>query len=146
MKDLFSPLEVAGILDIHVKTVRRYLRDETIKGIKIGGSWKVSKEELGKLLDHPLDDETQYSEKSSMKGNEKIMKSLAVNIEVKSNIEGNTYAQALMKIINSNDYSNCKFKYDMHSHVAKFMLSGSTAYLNAMMNKIDEIEKRIEKQ
>lgn len=54
MKELYSPHEVAKILDVHVKTVRRYLRDGTIIGQKIGGSWKVSSEELKKQIDKKI--------------------------------------------------------------------------------------------
>ena len=74
MKKLFSPGEVANILDIHVKTVRRYLRDGTLKGIKIGGSWKISEEELEKSVEQSIIDGAIDSEEISMKENEKVMK------------------------------------------------------------------------
>ncbi|MCK5762020.1 MAG: helix-turn-helix domain-containing protein [Candidatus Izimaplasma sp.] len=143
MKELLSPGEVASILDIHVKTVRRYLRDKTLKGIKVGGSWKISKEELEMLLKHSIKDNFDGAKKLIMKGDNKVMKSLSVGVKVANVKEGNKYAQALMKIINSNEYSKCKFKYDMDGKVARFIFSGSTDYLNAMMSKIDEIEQSI---
>lgn len=46
IKEFYSPVEVANILGVHVKTIRRHLRENVITGQKIGGSWKVSKEEL----------------------------------------------------------------------------------------------------
>lgn len=143
MKELFSPGEVANILDIHVKTVRRYLRDKTLKGIKVGGSWKISKEELEALLKHSIKDNFEGAKKLIVKGNDRVMKSLSIGIKVANVKEGNKYAQELMKIINSNEYSKCNFKYDMDGKVAKFIFSGSTDYLNAMMNKIDEIEQTL---
>jgi len=142
MKKLYSPLEVVDILGIHVKTVRRLLRDGTLKGVKIGGSWKISKEELETLVDHTIA-ETKQNIEEIMKGNEKVMKLLTVNVKVKNTIEGNSYAQALMKVINSNKYSNCKFKYDMNGNIAKFVLTGPTDYLNAMMSTIDEVEQSL---
>lgn len=49
---LFSPKEVAEILGVDIYTVRRWLRDETMKGIKIGKGkhWRVTYEELQRVL------------------------------------------------------------------------------------------------
>lgn len=144
MKKLFSPGEVANLLDIHVKTVRRYLRDGTLKGIKIGGSWKISEEELEKSVEQSIIDGVIDSEEISMKENEKVMKSLSISIKVKNHFDGNTYAQALMKIINSDDYSECTFKYHLKGKLAEFVVSGPTDYLNAIMSKVDEIDKELQ--
>lgn len=141
MKELFSPQEVADVLDIHVKTVRRYLRDGTLNGIKIGGSWKVSKEELEILVDHSIPKSMEEKKDEFIKGDEKTMKSLTVDIKVKNQKEAFVYAQELMKVINSNVYTNCKFNYSMDNKMAKFLLQGSTSYLQAMMETIEKIEK-----
>ena len=40
--DLLSVQEVAGRLDITERTVYKYIKDERIQAVKIGGMWRVS--------------------------------------------------------------------------------------------------------
>ncbi|XMB85291.1 helix-turn-helix domain-containing protein [Mycoplasmatota bacterium WC44] len=140
MKELFSPQEVAMILDVHVKTVRRYLRDGTLKGIKIGGSWKVSLEELSKHLNDTIPSNFDDFDRHIKKGKGKIKRSLLIEIDVVSQVEANKFAQALMDIINSNEYSDCNFQYQLDNNVAKFIINGSREYLNSMMLAIEGFE------
>jgi len=48
----YSPKEVSEILGVHIYTVRRWLRDETINGVKIGEGkhWRVTQSELNRIL------------------------------------------------------------------------------------------------
>lgn len=42
--------EVSQITGMSVRTICKYLRQGTIKGVKISGSWRVSDESLTKYL------------------------------------------------------------------------------------------------
>ncbi|MEM7698706.1 MAG: helix-turn-helix domain-containing protein [Verrucomicrobiota bacterium] len=44
-KDL-TPAEIAREMQINEQVVRRYLREEYIKGYKCGGAWRVTREAL----------------------------------------------------------------------------------------------------
>jgi excisionase family DNA binding protein len=46
VEDLFTVEEVAAMLKVESTTVRRWLREEKIKGKKIGKSWRISEENL----------------------------------------------------------------------------------------------------
>ena len=50
MKKIFTPDQVAKELSISVRTVRKWLRDGKIRGVKIGKSWRVSEAELERLM------------------------------------------------------------------------------------------------
>ncbi|XMB66706.1 helix-turn-helix domain-containing protein [Mycoplasmatota bacterium zrk1] len=140
MKELYSPQEVAKILDVHVKTVRRYLRAGTIKGQKIGGSWKVSSDELKRHLDDTVPSNFEVFNVRTPKGQGKIKRSLLIEIDVVSQVEANKFAQALMEVINSNKYDDCNFQYHLDNYVAKFIINGSREYLNSMMLVIEGVE------
>lgn len=43
---IWTPPEVAKQLSIHVETVRDYLREEKIKGFKLGRVWRVRDSDL----------------------------------------------------------------------------------------------------
>ncbi len=43
---LLTSVQVAGRLQIHERTVTRWLRDGYLRGFKIGKEWRVSSEDL----------------------------------------------------------------------------------------------------
>lgn len=50
--ELLTPDEVAKILKVHSETVRRWLREGTLSGIKLGKSlrWRIKREELDRYI------------------------------------------------------------------------------------------------
>ncbi len=46
MEEYLSVEEAAKALGVHVETIRRWLRDGTIKGIKFGRLWRIKKTEI----------------------------------------------------------------------------------------------------
>ena len=125
------------ILDVHVKTVRRYLRDGTVKGQKIGGSWKVSKEVLKDYLDNRAP-ESMEDVFEKIKGTAKVKTCLMIDIDVTSAKEANGYANIFMTLINSNEYEFCRFQYQLEDNVAKFMVCGSFNFLKDAINALEE--------
>ncbi len=45
-QDYFTVAEAANILGIHIHTVQARLRDETLKGKKLGGIWRIYRNSL----------------------------------------------------------------------------------------------------
>lgn len=45
-KDLYSVTEVAGLLGLHVKTVRNYVRDGRLKSTRIGKQYRIARADL----------------------------------------------------------------------------------------------------
>ena len=43
--------DVAEIFNIHASTVKRLIYEGEIKAIKIGGQWKITEEEVQRLID-----------------------------------------------------------------------------------------------
>ena len=48
--ELLTVEEVANILRLNVRTIWRMLKDGRLKGIRLGGGWRIPKEELEKIL------------------------------------------------------------------------------------------------
>ena len=46
MEEYLSVEEAAELLDVHIETIRRWLRNGTIKGEKFGRLWRIRKAEL----------------------------------------------------------------------------------------------------
>lgn len=50
MDDFFTVEEFAKKFGVSIETVRRWLRTQRIKGIKLGRDWRIPKEEAEKGL------------------------------------------------------------------------------------------------
>lgn len=48
---LYTPKEVAKILQMHVDKVKVYLRSGELKGIKLGNRWRVDIRDLNDFID-----------------------------------------------------------------------------------------------
>lgn len=59
---LLSPHEAAELLGLHVRTVRRYIREGRLDAVRVGNRYRISRESLEALLDGPL--ETSHFEPS----------------------------------------------------------------------------------
>lgn len=49
-KLLYTVLEVANLLDLHVKTVRNYVREGKLKSTKVGKQYRIAQEDLSAFL------------------------------------------------------------------------------------------------
>ncbi|MFW6027034.1 MAG: helix-turn-helix domain-containing protein [Candidatus Woesearchaeota archaeon] len=48
---LLTVEQVAGMLQMNEEVIRRYLRDNKIKGFKVGRSWRVKEKDLNKFIE-----------------------------------------------------------------------------------------------
>jgi excisionase family DNA binding protein len=53
MEDILTPVQVAELLKIHVKTVYKLAKQGTLSGHRIGRSWRFSRRRLIELLSSP---------------------------------------------------------------------------------------------
>ena len=53
-KDLYSVEQVADLLNLHVKTVRNYVREGRLKAVRIGKQYRISGEDLAALTGRPV--------------------------------------------------------------------------------------------
>ncbi len=53
-QDLFSVMDIATRLNLHVKTVRNYVRDGRLKATRIGKQYRISRADLEVFTGHPM--------------------------------------------------------------------------------------------
>jgi excisionase family DNA binding protein len=53
-QDLYTADQVAGLLDLHVRTVRKYVRDGSLKAVRIGKQYRIAREDLEGFIGRPL--------------------------------------------------------------------------------------------
>jgi excisionase family DNA binding protein len=52
---LYSPHEAAELLGLHVRTVRRYIRDGRLDAVRVGNRYRIARESLEALVEGPLE-------------------------------------------------------------------------------------------
>ncbi|HEX3837501.1 MAG TPA: helix-turn-helix domain-containing protein [Steroidobacteraceae bacterium] len=52
--DLFSVFDIATRLNLHVKTVRNYVRDGRLKATRIGKQYRISRADVEAFTGHPV--------------------------------------------------------------------------------------------
>jgi excisionase family DNA binding protein len=53
-QDLFSVFDIATRLNLHVKTVRHYVREGQLKATRIGKQYRISRADLEAFTGHPV--------------------------------------------------------------------------------------------
>ncbi|MCP3135929.1 helix-turn-helix domain-containing protein [Pyxidicoccus xibeiensis] len=53
-QDFYTAEQVADLLDLHVRTVRAYVRDGRLKATRIGKQYRIAREAIEALTGHPL--------------------------------------------------------------------------------------------
>ncbi|MYZ36538.1 helix-turn-helix domain-containing protein [Streptomyces sp. MnatMP-M17] len=69
MWEFYSVEQVAGLLDLHVKTVRGYVRDGRLKATRVGKQYRVAREDLEAFTGSPAPPpvrRTRYAEVSAI--------------------------------------------------------------------------------
>ena len=52
-QDLYSVEQVADLLNLHVRTVRNYVRDGRLKAVRIGKQYRIAREDLATMTGRP---------------------------------------------------------------------------------------------
>lgn len=60
MKNYYSVNELAEILGVTTRSVRNYLREGKLQGVKVGGKWKFSEENLSEFLQFSLKNKPSF--------------------------------------------------------------------------------------
>jgi excisionase family DNA binding protein len=56
LADLLTVDQLAQILEMHPRTIRRYIRDHQLKASKVGGEWRIRKEDAELFIGGRLDE------------------------------------------------------------------------------------------
>jgi excisionase family DNA binding protein len=46
---LYTVEQIAGLLELHPRTIRRFIREGKLEAVKVGGEWRIREEDVEKL-------------------------------------------------------------------------------------------------
>ena len=148
MNDTFySVEELSHILNLHPKTVRRFIREGKIRGKKIGRAWKVHQDDLREFAHGELKtDEDKTVRNTQPPNRNRITVSAVVEVWEKEYEEASRISNSLIAMLNTKDPSWGETRYDLIYHPeigkARFILYGTPAFIGAVMNMFTIINKQ----
>jgi excisionase family DNA binding protein len=144
---LYSVDEIARFLDLHPKTVRRFIREGKIKARKIGRAWKIHQDDLREYAHGELAVEQEESGFSPDTGlQERISVSAVIEVHEGSRDEASRISNCLIAVLNCKDPSWGKSRYDFIYHPetrkARFILYGSPRFLKDILTAFETFADR----
>jgi excisionase family DNA binding protein len=136
-QELYSVDQVAQQLGLHVRTVRNYVRDGRLKAVRIGKQYRIAREHLEALTEHPADGSRTESETPRRH----VEVSSIVEIEGISFESASRVSNALMAAANGRPDAEESLRIDTISDRErarlKVILTGSIAATASLLKFID---------
>jgi len=145
--EFYSVEELAVILDLHPKTVQRFIREGKIRGRKIGRAWKVHSEDLKEFahaeLLNPVDERDFPTE-----GFETVRVSVVVELREKDADEASRISNSVIAMLNCKDPAWGPTRYDLiydpEARKARYLFYGSPGFIREIMGLFDIIRNNEE--
>ena len=137
---MYTVSQAAKALDLHPKTVRRFIRDGRIRAHKIGREWRIHREDLreyahGELADRPAE------AVSTVRLGDRIHVSAVIALEEGNSEEVSRISNTLLAVLNGKDPSWGESRYDLIFHPesgkARFVLYGSPRFIQALLECVE---------
>ena len=149
MNNILTIEAAAEILQVHTRTVRRYIKEGKLQAEKPGGQWRITLknlmdfmgiENLSDLANRkiPNPEERNYSHGS----NPKVIVSAVVDIKVSSKEEAlrlSSTVTAAMLSRDRNSAARCDYQFMEDSGQARFLLWGSPMFISTMVAMFDAV-------
>jgi len=130
--------QISDMLNIHPKTIQRYIREGKLCATKIGKSWRVTGHDLSVFTESA---ETSNTSKKSDKNNEgKLTVSSVIDIDVAGTEEAIRIINALTAALNAKppEYgrSSMHTQYIEAENTVRVTLWGNVRFMAAMMETV----------
>lgn len=141
---LYTINELSSILNLHPKTILRFINEGKIKGNKIGRTWRVTEQDL-KVFCHG---ELATEEKPVIKPDydtlhDRITISAVIEIKEQNSEEASRISNMFMAVLNSEtDYmhkSRFDFFYYPEIEKAKYVIYGSADFVTRIIEMFNQI-------
>lgn len=157
MEDKFYNIEqVSEILDVHHKTVRKFIKEGKLRANKLGKQWRISKSDLDLFtnnkdstvdIERSSNDEEIEFENNYFKNEEDnvIKVSSVINIENINEEEYIRTSNMLLSVMNCNDEkligNRINMKYSKNEKRLRIMLWGSIDVVKDLLDVISVFSK-----
>jgi excisionase family DNA binding protein len=145
----YSVDQIAEMIDLHPKTIQRYIRQGRLKAQKIGKAWRVTGHDLSTFVEGT--DVTSMSDPSPgiqaiLGAAEKTIKvSSVIDIPVKNSSEAVQVMSWITSLMNSRSseygHTSMSSQFVETEHIIRIMLWGSPSFMEVIMSYLGELGK-----
>ncbi len=125
--------QIAEMLNIHPKTIQRYIREGKLRATKIGKAWRVSGHDLSCFTEGF---ETEYQPSVEIYKEERIKASSVIDIKVTGRDEANRISNALTASMNNKpiEYGQASLhvQYIEMDQMLRLTLWGNAQFMEGM--------------
>ncbi len=157
MSEVYFTVDEAALkLDVHARTVRRYIASGELVANKIGGHWRIRKEDLTSFINGDRnvnqeksqhikeDDLCIFMDTEYYKSDQDLQICTIVDFRASNREEAQPIAEKIMRTVNSCDCNTCNTKfqyvYKDKEQLARFVIWGDTSAISRIMDEIKEFE------
>lgn len=152
MADLLTVDVLAEILEMHPRTIRRYIRDNQLKATKVGGEWRIRKEDaemfigskLKQIKANAIEDVQAFMEGKDIEVEGKLQVCSVLDCYV-NQAEAVKISEVIMSYMNQPDPTRgkAKFQYffDDAENKGRYMIWGTPAFVGKVLTAVGEAVK-----
>ncbi len=145
-KDYYTVEQISKMLDIHPKTIQRYIRDGRLRASKVGKSWRINGHDLSVFIEGDSNEEQQIKQ---INLNTKINASSVIDINVDGKENAIRIMNALTGVMNSkpSEYgkSSVQAQFIEMENMVRITLWGEIRFMAAMMDMIISLMEQNER-
>ncbi len=141
-KDYYTVEQISNMLNIHPKTIQRYIREGKLHATKIGKGWRVSGHDLSVFVEND-----NYEKPTSEKQSERnIIASSVIDINVDGKEDAIRIMNTLTASLNSKppEYgqSSMQTQYIERENMVRITLWGGIRFMAIMMDTITALTEQ----
>ncbi len=141
--DILTVEQAAGILELHPKTVRRFIREGRLSAGKAGGSWRILKEDLDNFIGKkPVKESFEKADDGTIA---KIQVSAVVDLKAAGKEEAQRISNTLIAVMNGKgpEYgkSRMDFIYNQEEKTVRILLWGGAMFISQLLVCIEKLSE-----
>lgn len=149
--------EVASKLEVHTKTVRRYIYNGKIQALKVGGQWRIYQSALDRYYEsskYSSDNETVsqddfciFMDGQKRTTDDKLQICSIVDYYVDQQEEAKPIAHEITAVIMSmkgQEQYRFNYIYDTAEKRARFVLWGNATFIEAVAKRLRKFDEKLE--
>ena len=146
----YSVGQIAEMIDMHPKTIQRYIREGRLKAQKIGKSWRVTGHDLSTFVEGTdgasISDTSPRLQEIIREAEKTIKVSSVIDIPVKNSSEAIQVMNWITASINSRSseygYTTMNSQFIEPEHIIRIMLWGSPSFMEVIMNDLVKLREK----
>jgi excisionase family DNA binding protein len=137
---MYTVARLSEILDLHPKTVRRFIREGKLKATRIGREWRVSNVDLQQYAHAELANAPAEPAPATPLSS-RVQVSAVVEISEGHSDEVARISNSLIAVLNSKDPAWGSSRYDLIYHPetrkARFVLNGTPLFIRTLLEMVE---------